>query len=109
MNKEKTHGVNASISGSVEFSEGAIIEQAKVTFGITVSRSVSTTDNVGATDKTPKGEYAHYQWAVWGYKIRWRKVYDYGNCKTTTLGSGVAYLPNRHNQGWHVWNSKHAN
>jgi RHS repeat-associated protein len=106
---EKTHTVSATFTASVEFSEGAIIEQAKVTFGISLTLTAATSVTNTAKDKTKKGWYEHFQWVDWGYKIDWTKDYDYGNCKVKKLGSGTAIFPNRDNQGWHVWNTPSAN
>lgn len=103
----KSGTISAEISGSGEWSAGAILAKAKTTISVKVSGSVSVTTGHTYTHNISGNKYGHLQYGSWGYKVSWKRYRSVGNgCGAPKeIGHGSATLPTSET-GWKYWETK---
>ncbi|MEU6595085.1 hypothetical protein ABZ923_38810 [Streptomyces sp. NPDC046881] len=96
--------ISLEISGSGEWSAGAILAKAKTTISVKVAGSVTITTGHEYSHEIPRNKYGHLQYGSWGYKITWKKYRSSGrSCDTRVeLAHGNATLPTTET-GWKYW------
>ncbi|MEU9157163.1 hypothetical protein AB0D59_43130 [Streptomyces sp. NPDC048417] len=96
--------ISLEISGSGEWSAGAILAKAKTTISVKVAGSVTITTGHEYSHEIPRNKYGHLQYGSWGYKITWKKYRSGGrSCDTRVeLAHGNATLPTTET-GWKYW------
>lgn len=100
----KSGTIGAEVSGSGEYSAGAIIAKAKVTVSAKIMGSVTITTGHTYTHEISRNKYGHLQYGSWGRKVNWKRYQSVGNgCGTPReIGSGTAIFPTKET-GWKYW------
>ncbi|MFJ3716260.1 hypothetical protein [Streptomyces sp. NPDC090057] len=96
--------ISLEVSGSGEWSAGAILAKAKTTISVKVAGSVTITTGHTYNHDISRNRYGHLQYGSWGYKVNWKKLQSVGSgCGAPReLGHGTAILPTSET-GWKYW------
>jgi hypothetical protein len=96
--------ISLEVSGSGEWSAGAILAKAKTTIGVRVAGSVSVTTGHTYSHDISRGKYGHLQYGSWGLKTTWKKWRSGSgsSCNTVEIGHGTAIFPTSET-GWNYW------
>lgn len=100
----KSGTITAEVSGSGEWSAGAILAKAKTTVSVKIAGSVTITTGHTYSQEIPRNKYGHMQYGSWGYKTSWKRYRSVGNgCGTPKeIGSGTMTAPTKE-VGWKYW------
>jgi hypothetical protein len=100
----KSGTISAEVTGTGEWSAGAILAKAKTTISVKVAGSVTVTTGHEYTHEISRNKYGHLQYGSWGYKIAWKRYRSGGrNCDTRVeLARGNATYPTSET-GWKWW------
>ncbi|MCX4740815.1 hypothetical protein [Streptomyces antibioticus] len=100
----KAGTITLEISGSAEWSAGAILAKAKTTVSVKVAGSVTVTTGHTYTHDIARNKYGHLQYGSWGYKTTWKKWRSGSgrSCDTVEVGHGTAIFPTAQ-IGWKYW------
>ncbi|MFD0001388.1 hypothetical protein ACFVJ4_03050 [Streptomyces sp. NPDC127178] len=103
----KSGSISLEISGSGEWSAGAILAKAKTTISAKVVGTVTVTTGHTYTREISRNKYGHLQYGSWGYKVNWKRYRSVGNgCGTPQeIGRGTTTLPTKET-GWKYWETK---
>ncbi|MPY58151.1 hypothetical protein FNH08_13515 [Streptomyces spongiae] len=96
--------ISLEVSGSGEWSAGALLAKAKVTVSAKVAGSVTVTTGHEFSHEVTRNKYGHLQYGSWGYKVNWKRYRSSGrNCGSRVeIGHGKATLPTTET-GWKYW------
>ncbi|MFF3990207.1 hypothetical protein ACFY0B_37245 [Streptomyces sp. NPDC001797] len=96
--------ISLEVSGSGEWSAGAILAKAKTTISVKVAGSVSVATGHSYSHDISRNKYGHLQYGSWGYKTTWKKWRSSGgsSCNTVEIGHGTATFPTSET-GWKYW------
>jgi hypothetical protein len=99
----KSGTISLEVSGSGEYSAGAILAKAKTTISVKVAGSVSITTGHTYSQDIPKHKYGHMQYGAWGYKASWKRYRTSSDgCGEVEIGHGTTTLPTSE-VGWKYW------
>ncbi|MEU6220928.1 hypothetical protein ABZ845_25995 [Streptomyces sp. NPDC047022] len=99
----KAGTISASVTGSAEFSAGAIIAKAKTSVSATIGASFAITVGHQYSHDIARSKYGHLQYGSWGYKVSWAKYHTSGDgCRAVKAATGTATLPTK-SVGWKYW------
>ncbi|MEV0982647.1 hypothetical protein [Streptomyces sp. NPDC049915] len=98
----KAGTISAEVSGSGEYSVGAILAKAKTTISVKIGGSVTITTGHNYSHDISKNKYGHLQYGSWGYKVSWKQYRRSGACGSVEIGHGTATLPTSET-GWKYW------
>ncbi|WP_250399487.1 hypothetical protein [Streptomyces cellostaticus] len=103
----KSGTITLEVSGSGEWSAGAILAKAKTTISVKVAGSVSVTTGHTYSHDIGRNKYGHLQYGSWGYKVNWKRYQSVGSgCGAPReIGHGTAILPTKET-GWKYWETK---
>ncbi|MGW1759704.1 hypothetical protein [Streptomyces mirabilis] len=99
----KSGTISLEVSGTGEWSAGAILAKAKTTISVKVAGSVSVSTGHTYSQDVPRNKYGHMQYGSWGYKASWKRCRTSGNgCFDVEIGHGTTTLPTNE-VGWKWW------
>ncbi|MEV8031296.1 hypothetical protein [Streptomyces sp. NPDC086182] len=99
----KSGTISLEVSGTGEWSAGAILAKAKTTISVKVAGSVSVSTGHTYSQDIPRNKYGHMQYGSWGYKANWKRYRTSGNgCGAVEIGHGTTTLPTNE-VGWKWW------
>ncbi|MFJ9350269.1 hypothetical protein [Streptomyces sp. NPDC101237] len=100
----KSGTISGEVSGSGEWSAGAILAKAKTTISVKVAASVSVTTGHNYSHDISRNKYGHLQYGSWGYKMTWKRWRSSSgsSCNTVEIGHGTAVYPTSET-GWKYW------
>ncbi|MFI9149755.1 hypothetical protein [Streptomyces sp. NPDC053367] len=100
----KSGTITGEVSGTGEWSAGAIIAKAKVTVSVKIAASVTVAVGHTYSHDIKPNKYGHLRYGSWGYKLTWKKWRSSSgsNCSTVEIGHGSATLPTSAT-GWKYW------
>ncbi|MFJ3284344.1 hypothetical protein ACIPMW_03530 [Streptomyces sp. NPDC086669] len=103
----KSGSISLEVSGSGEWSAGAILAKAKTTVSAKVVGTVTITTGHTYTREISRNKYGHMQYGSWGYKVNWKRYRSVGNgCGAPQeIGRGTTTLPTKET-GWKYWETK---
>ena len=96
---------SATISAGASAELSGVLASAKIEVSSSLTRSVGVSVGHKYTHKIGAKRYGHMQYGSWGRKVTWRKYRDNGNCTTTLLRRGTAWIPTRE-VGWKYWETR---
>lgn len=92
--------VNWTFSASFSFEEGVIFTEAKETYGLSYSTSVSTSLTNTASGSVPAGHEVVGNYGIFESDIVGDYIYTFSNCTTKNYGQMEVWLP--YQQGWEI-------
>ncbi|MGV9344436.1 hypothetical protein ACWDSD_06410 [Streptomyces spiralis] len=100
----KSGTISGEVSGSGEWSAGAILAKAKTTISVKIAGSVSVTTGHTYSHNISRNKYGHLQYGSWGYKMTWKRWRSGSgsSCSTVEIGHGTAIYPTSET-GWKYW------
>jgi hypothetical protein len=100
----KSGTISAEVSGSGEWSAGAILAKAKTTISVKIAGSVSITTGHNYSHDISRNKYGHLQYGSWGYYATWKRYRRVGDgCHAPAeIAHGTTTLPTKET-GWKYW------
>jgi hypothetical protein len=100
----KSGTIALEISGSAEWSAGALLAKAKATVSAKVTGSVTISTGHNYTHDISRNKYGHMQYGASGYVTTWKKWRSNSghSCDTVEIGHGKATFPTSET-GWKFW------
>ncbi|WP_307628020.1 hypothetical protein [Streptomyces turgidiscabies] len=100
----KSGTISLEVSGSGEWSAGAILAKAKTTISVKVTGSVAVGTGHTYSHDVKSNKYGHLQYGSWGYKTTWKRWRSGSgsSCDSVEIGHGSATIPTSET-GWHFW------
>ena len=100
----KSGTISLEVTGTGEWSAGALLAKAKTSISVKVAGSVTVATGHTYSHDISRNKYGHLQYGSWGYKTTWKRWRSGSgsSCDTVEIAHGSATIPTSET-GWKYW------